>query len=285
MLDTEYMTLIGSHVSTAGGVENAPERAAKYGNEVLQMFTRSPQGGKAPELTDKIVSQFKKQVTRYKIQNIYVHAPYYINFASANNRTRYGSVSVIREELERCSLLGVKYLMTHLGSAKELGEKKSLEKTISGLEKVLDGYRGSAKLLLENSAGSGKVVGDTFDELGAILKAVPLVAGVCLDTQHSWASGYDWVGDFENVLGEINTHIGLGHVKLIHGNDSMTELGSRVDRHEHIGKGKIGAAGFKNIMRFALDHDLDIIYETKDPGKEKDMEMLSALRAEIKRER
>src|SRR5665811_389376 len=113
--------LIGCHVSIAGGVFNAPKRAADFGSEVMQIFTRSPQGGKAPELTQEILSQFKLQVTSYKLQAIYVHTPFYINFASANSRIKYSSVKIVRDELERATLLGGKYVITHLGSAKDLG--------------------------------------------------------------------------------------------------------------------------------------------------------------------
>jgi deoxyribonuclease-4 len=114
---------IGCHISIAGGVQNAPQRAADLSCECFQMFTRSPQGGKALELTAEILKEFKIQNSEFKIQNFYVHAPYYINFASANNRIRYGSVKVLREELERASLLGAKYVMFHIGSAGELSEE------------------------------------------------------------------------------------------------------------------------------------------------------------------
>ena len=118
---------IGCHVSIAGGVFEAPKRAADLGCECMQIFTRSPQGGKAPELTPDIIKKFTLNVTRYAIRDFYIHTPYYINFASANNRIRYGSVSVVRDELERGSLLGAKYVMTHLGTAKDLGKKEALK--------------------------------------------------------------------------------------------------------------------------------------------------------------
>jgi deoxyribonuclease-4 len=165
-------TNIGCHVSIAGGIQNAPERAHDLGCEIFQSFSRSPQGGKAPELTDKIVLKFKNELKKYKIKNVYIHTPYYINFASENNRIRYGSVNVVRDELERANLLGVKFVMTHLGSAKDLGCKEANKKTAEMLSKVLDGYKGKTKLLIENSAGAGDIIGDLFVEIRKIIDMV-----------------------------------------------------------------------------------------------------------------
>ena len=134
---------IGCHVSIAGGIQNAPERAHDLGCEVMQIFSRSPQGGKTPELTEEIIQLFKIENLKFKIKETYIHAPYYINFASANNRIRYGSLRAIREELERGSLIGAKFVMTHLGSAKELGQKESIQKVIHMLQKTLEGYSGT----------------------------------------------------------------------------------------------------------------------------------------------
>ena len=279
----ETMTRVGCHVSIAGGVEKAPERARELGCDVMQIFTRPPQGGKGAELTPEVIKDFKLQTKNlptgqagYKLKTIYVHTPYYINLASANNRIRYGSIKAIREELERASALGAKYVMTHLGSAKELGEDKAFEKTVEGLKKVLDGYEGSAKLLIENSAGAGKIIGGDFEEIGKILKAVKSakLAGICLDTQHSFASGYDWKNDFEKNMEILDKHIGIKKVKLIHANDSLTEAGSRKDRHAHIGEGKIGVEAFRKFAEFAKKNNIDMIVETAAPGVVKDMKIL-----------
>ncbi len=269
---------VGCHVSIAGGVDKAPERAREMGCDVMQIFTRSPQGGKSPELTPEVIREFKLKTTNYKLKTVYVHTPYYINLASANNRVRYGSIRAIREELERASALGAKYVMTHLGSAKELGEKEAFAKTVEGLEKVLDGYDGSAELLIENSAGAGKIIGADFEEIGKILNEVKSasggLAGICLDTQHSFASGYDWKNDFAKNMKILDKHIGIENVKLIHANDSLTEPGSRKDRHAHIGEGKIGVEAFKKFVQFAKKNKIDMIVETAAPGVLKDMEIL-----------
>jgi len=273
---------IGCHVSIAGGVFNAPKRAHDLGCEVFQMFSRSPQGGKAPELTPEVVEKFKKELKKYKIKNVYIHTPYYINFASTNNRIRHGSVSVVRDELERGNLLGVKYVMTHLGSAKEMGEKEATKKTAEMIAQALDGYNGTTKLLIENSAGAGAIIGDTFTEIKKIMGSIKskYLAGVCLDTQHSFASGYDWrtKESFDQALKTIDKELGLEHIKLMHANDSKVEFGAKRDRHEHLGEGYIGLDGFKKIVGFAKKNSVDMILETQHDKVEKDIEILKKFR-------
>src|SRR3990167_3611730 len=170
---------IGCHISIAKGlpagrqgIENAPELAHKLGCEVMQIFTRSPQGGPFPEISDETAKSFQENCHKFGIKNVYVHTPYFINLASKNNRIYYGSTSSIRKELERASQLGAKYVMTHLGSAKDLGEEDSIKKIVAGLGKVFDDYNGSAQLLIENSAGAGQIIGSDFGQIGEILKAV-----------------------------------------------------------------------------------------------------------------
>jgi len=270
---------IGCHVSIAGGVFEAPKRAADLGCECFQMFSRSPQGGKSPELTEEIIKSFKLQVTSYKLQGVYIHTPYYINFASGNNRIRYGSVNVVRDELERASLLGAKYVMTHLGTAKDLGEKEAFAKTVEMLKKTLEGYSGKTKLILENSAGAGAIIGDDLKEIKKIINAVgnKNIAGICLDTQHSFASGYDW-NDFENNLKRIDKELGLENIKLFHINNSETELGSKKDRHAHLDSGKISLEAFEKITQFAQKNKIDMILETEHDRVEEDIQLLKSFR-------
>lgn len=270
---------IGCHVSIAGGIQNAPKNANDLDCEAMQIFTRPPQGGPAPELTKEIIEQFKILNTKYQIPNTYIHAPYYINFASANNRIRYGSAKTVRDELDRGSLIGAKYVMTHLGSAKDLGKREGINKTILMLRKTLDSYSGSTQLLIENSAGAGAIIGDDLKEVSGIIQGVdsPSLAGICLDTQHSFASGYDW-NDFENNIKKIDSELGIEKIKLIHCNDSQTELGSRKDRHEHIGHGKIGTSAFSQIVSLAKAQNIDLICETEYPGVERDITLLKKIR-------
>ena len=270
---------IGCHVSIAGGVYNAPQRAHDLGAEAMQIFTRSPQGGKAPELTPEIVSAFQENCAQFAISETVVHTPYYINFASENNRIRYGSISVIRDELERASLLGCRFVMTHLGSSGNFSDNEATGRTIEALKKSLEGYEGSCELLIENAAGSGKIMGATFSQIATIIKEVahPKLTGICLDTQHSFASGYDW-REFDTALAQIDTELGLEKIKLIHANDSKTEFASHKDRHEHIGKGNIGQEAFRNIVTFANKNNVTMILETEHDFVTEDIELLKKLR-------
>ncbi|NCF75304.1 MAG: deoxyribonuclease IV [Xanthomonadaceae bacterium] len=270
---------IGCHISIAGGIEKAPKRATDLGCETMQIFTHSPQGGKILPLTKKICQKFKVQNSKYKIRKIYVHAPYYINFASSDNRIRYGSVSAIRKELERANLIGAKYVIVHLGSAKNLERGKAIKQTIKMLQKTLDNYQDKTKLLIENTAGEGNIIGDTFKELSYIIKQTKdsSIAGICLDTQHSFASGYNWK-NFDKTLKKISKEINLKLIKFIHANDSKVECGSRKDRHEHIGKGKIGLNAFKKIVKFAINNNIDMVCETEGQGVAKDIKLLKKFR-------
>ena len=270
---------IGAHVSIAGGIINAPERAINLGCEVMQIFTRSPRGGKAPELTPEICQEFKKLSAKFKIQNTYIHTPYYINFASLENRIRYASVSVVRDELERGSLIGAKYVMTHLGSAKGMTHNESIQKVIEMLKKTLENYSGSTKLLLENSAGAGEIIGSSLADLKTIIDGVDskFIAGICLDTQHSFASGYDW-RNFKKTIAQIEKELGLKNIKLIHANDSLTDFDSKRDRHEHIGDGKIGKKAFQDIIALAKENNIDLILETEHDKVIEDIKLLKFFR-------
>ena len=277
--------LIGHHVSAAGGSQNAPKNAHDLKCEVFQFFTRSPQGGAAPKLTPDIVAAFKAENQKYGIPRTYVHTPYFINFASANPSLRKGSIEIVRGELERASLLGVTAVMTHLGSAKDVPEAKATKMVAAAIKEALKGYTGSALFLLENSAGSGAVIGDTLEELASFIKTVPTASkkqlGICLDTCHAFASGYDLstktaVGAF---LKKFDKLIGLSYLKLIHANDSMMGLGDHRDRHEHIGEGKIGMTGFKALCSHPRLKDMDMVLETHHDGKHiKDIALLKKLR-------
>ncbi len=271
---------IGSHISAAGGAYNAPKNSANIGGEVFQFFSRSPRGGPAPKLTSEVVKGFKANMSKYKQHNSYIHAPYYINLASSNNRIYHGSVSVLREELERGAELGVKYMMTHLGSAKDLGEKQAIKKVAKGINTVLDGYKGTTLFLIEMSAGAGMIIGDTYEEIKEIIKLLKnkSKAGVCYDTCHAFVSGYD-LRDKKSVkktFDDFDKILGLKNLKLIHLNDSKTDLGSHRDRHADIGKGKIGLNGFRALMEDKRLKDVDLILET--PTQELDKKNLNIIK-------
>ena len=243
----------GAHVSIAGGIHNAPDQAAAFGCETFQMFSRSPQGGPAPKLTPEIVDAFFKRCEVHKLSDWVIHSPYYINFASGLEKTRASSVRIIREELERGSAIRASYVMLHPGSAKDVGEKEAMKYCVQGIKKVLDGYKGTTKLLIEMSAGAGMVIGDTFEELAELLDGVDHPElGICFDTAHAFASGYD-LRDEKSVtktFAQFDKTIGIKRLKMSHCNDSKIDLGGRRDRHEHLGKGFIGLDGFKAIVNY-----------------------------------
>ncbi len=244
---------IGCHVSIAGGLWNAPQNAADLGCETFQIFSRSPRGGPAAPIDDEVAGKFKQAMQKHRMDTFVIHCPYYINFGSTNPRIYHGSSAVIRQELERGTMLGAAYVMTHLGSAKELGDKAAFEQTKKGLVKVLEGYEGTTQFLLEIAAGAGAVIGDTFEELADIM--APLTkyktfGGICFDTQHAFASGYDFrdAKTAKATLKKFDAAIGLKWLKMSHINDSKIELAGHKDRHEHIGEGLIGKAGLSAFL-------------------------------------
>jgi len=275
--------LIGAHISAAGNVSQAPLRADEAGCECFQFFSRPPQGGPAKPITEKLADDFRANSKQHYLES-YIHTPYYINLASAKNNIYYGSIKVIREELERGSLLGVKYVMAHVGSYKELGEKAGLKKAIEGLEQIMKGYKGTTELLLEISAGAGAIIGDTFEELATLINSAKLKKypiGVCFDTAHAFASGYD-LRDKKTVTAtfkQFDKILGLKKLKLIHANDSLAEFNSKKDRHAHIGQGLIGLEGFKAIVALAKKQKINMILETPDGADRiKDIKILKQLR-------
>src|SRR3989344_4102321 len=286
---------IGCHVSAAGGVWNAPKNANDLACETFQIFTRPPMGGPAPKLTTDSIDQFKKEMEKHRFQEFVVHCPYFVNFGSAKPRIYHGSISVVREELERASLLGAKYVMTHLGSAKDLGQKEAFKQAGQGLKEVLKGYKGSSEFLLEIAAGAGEVIGDTFEELAELMEGLVKMrgfGGICFDTQHAFASGYD-LRDYKSVastFAKFDKVIGLKWLKMSHVNNSKVELGGHKDRHEHIGEGKIGVDGFKAVFNFLSSRIKDkglgikqmpLILETEHDKVKADIKILKKLRNQI----
>lgn len=271
----------GAHVSIAGGIDKAPLRAHRLSCECFQFFSRSPRGGKPPELKKELVESFLNECNKYKILDYYIHTPYYINLCSEKKELRDSSAAIIREELQRGSLLGAKYIMTHLGSSKDTSRKKALNFIIEGIKWIMDNQDYSTKLLLENTAGQGATVGDNFEELEEILNGIKgLDVGICIDTAHIFAAGYDirTEGDFNKTINKISNTICVENIKLFHGNDSKIGLGERKDRHAHIGKGKIGIDGFKNIVKNPLFKDINMIVETPPDKVGEDMKILKNLR-------
>lgn len=270
-------------MSSAGGVFHAPLRAQEEGAEVFQFFTRSPQGGKAPQLTTEIVEQFKANVKAAGFPRYYTHAPYFVNTGTSEARNRVYTLEVLREELERGTTLGVTGMMFHPGSSGGREDRaEALAASNAVMNEVLAGYTGSCLFMIENAAGSGSVIGAGFKEVGILWKGLKnkSKAGICLDVQHAFASGYDWrtAKGLDDMLAEFEKLIGLKNLVVIHANDSMVPFNSRRDRHQHIEQGEIGKMAFQRLVNHPKLKNIDFICETPEDKRKEDVVLLKKLR-------
>lgn len=278
------MSQIGAHVSGAGGLYNAPLNAAKEQLETFQMFSRPPQSFKCPPLDDAAVESFKQAVHDNGFTSYYIHAPYLISLASAKSSLRHGSITMLRQELDRGSRLGVRGVMFHTGSAaSQPSRAEGIKVAIASLNKVLTDYQGSCLLLLENTAGGGSTLGCGFEELAQLYKGIKInkaKVGFCLDTAHAFGSGYDLrtKAAVNKTVQAFDKHLGLKQLQVIQVNDSKVDLNSKKDRHEHIGHGKIGSEGIGQVLRHPKLKHLDFILETPFEGRADDVALLKRLR-------
>ncbi len=283
---------VGCHVSIAGGLDKAPARAKELGCETFQIFSRSPQGGPAPKLTNEIVQSFQRSMADCGFSQFVIHAPYYINFGSAEERIFKASVRIVREELERGSLLGATFVMFHPGSVKN--NSQGFAQAKRGLWEVLEGFRGSTQLLVEISAGAGEVIGDTFEELAELAAALAkydTFGGICFDTQHAFASGYDFrtPASARKTFEEAVRWLGRYPFLMSHVNDSKVPFASHKDRHEHLGEGEIGVAGVKSFLAELAKNlpkkgeNFPLILETEHDKVAKDIDILKKIRDKLKR--
>lgn len=243
---------IGCHVSIAESIDRSVDRAAEIGCDVFQVFTRNPRMWKHKTLTDDEVQAFHEKIEKTGIYPVFSHMPYLPNLSSSNPEPYKKSVATLRLELTRCIQLKMPYVVTHLGS--HLGEGQETGKTqiINAIETAVSDLDNYPMILLENTSGKRNEVGSTFTEIGDIINRVSVEdIGVCFDTCHAYARGYDIASSegLDQVITEIESQIGFDRVKLVHLNDSRGELGSRLDRHNHIGLGYIGEAGVINFLK------------------------------------
>jgi deoxyribonuclease-4 len=268
---------IGFHISIKGGVDKTVDRAIELRCNTFQMFTRSPRMWKARELDDHEISKFKDKLSSSEINPVFSHMPYLSNIASPDKTIYEKSCDAFRVEIERCITLGIPFIVTHLGSHMGSGKKKGVEQITSALKTMLSEYESSPIILLENTSGKTNDMGSTFEELEEIIEIVGSnKIGLCLDTCHAFVRGYD-VRSFEKVekmIREIDQVIGLKNLYLLHLNDSKGDLGSRLDRHEHIGLGTIGENGFRYILSSRLT-EKPMVMETPIDEKRNDKENMS----------
>ncbi len=244
---------LGAHVSTAGGVDRAPGRAAEIGAAVLQLFTKQPSRWAEPKLDDEACAAFARERRAHGIAVAGAHDSYLINLSSPDRRLWRMSQRSFEGELRRCTALDLDFLVTHPGNATDGDVPAGIARNAKGIAECLESVAGRTRVLLELTAGSGTTVGDSFERLRAILDAVPARhqdrLGVCFDTCHAYSAGYDLVGDYEGVWSSFDELLGLERLGLIHLNDSKHPFGSRKDRHETIGEGTLGVEPFRRVMR------------------------------------
>lgn len=268
---------VGCHVSIAGTIDTAIDRAKALGCHTFQIFTRNPRQWQMKALSPKIVNTFIAKSNTSALAPIFAHMPYLPNLASPRDLVYWKSIETLQTELRRCSLLQIPYLVTHLGSHLGSGMELGLERIIYSINTALEVSDQRVMLLLENTAGTRNSMGSTFQNIQNIIKRAkyPEKIGICLDTSHAFAAGYDLrtKQDVTKVIDEIDHIIGFGKLKVLHLNDSFGDYNSRIDRHEHIGLGKIGVTGFRHILTSKLG-TLPLILETPQDSRRNDYDNL-----------
>ncbi len=252
---------LGAHVSVAGGLQNAIHWALEIEADTFQMFSKNQRQWIAKPLTDEDIEAFKTPLSQTNLGPLMIHDSYLINMGSPDEEKGKRAQIAFLEEYKRCEALGVAYLNFHPGShthpKKDMRDDKqtrneALERIAQHMNKTLEKTKGyESKLVIENAAGQGTNVGIKFEEIKYIINNIndKKRVGVCIDTQHAWASGYDWRNDFDQIWDDFESTVGMEHLVALHLNDSKSDLGSRVDRHENIGMGKLGKKTFKSFMQ------------------------------------
>lgn len=267
---------VGVHTSIAGALENAAHHARKIGCDGFQMFSANPRGWRASTPTAQVCERFMEVRAGYGLAPLAIHDNYLINLASGDRLIREKSIAAFRGELERALALGAEFLVTHPGSAKESVPSVAIANCIQSLLQAAKGLRlNGLRILIENTAGQGTAIGRTFEEVAEIMHgaARELPMGTCIDTAHSFAAGYSihTEAGLKDTVKKLDATVGLKNICVIHANDSKAFFDSRVDRHEHIGKGKIGAKAFGRIVRHPKLRSIPFICETPvdRPGDDK----------------
>jgi deoxyribonuclease-4 len=284
---SEKMPLLGAHQSIAGGVEKSLARGQEVGCETIQIFVKTPNRWVSKALAEENIVAFKEAVAETGIWPVFAHSLYLINLATPDDALWLKSLDALTDDLERCELLGLPGLVIHPGSHMGSGEEAGIARISSALDEVharLPGY--NVQVWLETTAGQGAYLGYTFAQLRAMIDGVkdPARLGACFDTAHAFAAGYELRTreGYDATWAEFDEMLGFDRLKAIHLNDSKKELGSRVDRHEHIGKGLLGLEPFRLLLNDPRFYGLPMTLETeKGPDLAEDKENLAVLRSLI----
>ncbi len=279
------MKVLGAHMSIAGGVDRAVERGAAVGCDAIQMFTKSSNQWRARPLAGDEVARFRQGQIETGISPVVAHDCYLINLASPDPAQWDRSVLSFGEELDRCEALGIPYLVTHPGSHMGAGEEAGVARVAAALDRVLARRRGHrVQVLLETTAGQGHGVGHRFEHLRDVRARTkhPDRVGVCLDTCHVFAAGYDLRAEraYHETMEAFDRIVGLDTLRAFHLNDCKKDLGCRLDRHEHIGQGFLGVDAFRWLMNDPRFDGVPMLLETpKGPDCAEDRVNLALLRS------
>lgn len=279
------MLRLGAHMSVAGGLEKAFDRAAQVDSDAVQIFTSNQRQWKGREVTAEMVELFRATQAESGIEPVVSHNSYLINLASPKDDLWEKSIAGHEQELERCEALGIPYVVAHPGAHTGSGREEGIARIVAALDTIhtdLPGY--NVVTLLETTAGQGTTIGGDFQDLAEILTqvAAPERVGVCLDTCHIFVAGYDIrdAASYDETMSAFDEIVGVETLRAMHFNDSKGELGSNRDRHDHIGQGEIGVEGFRNFMNDKRLAGLSALLETdKSDDLHEDREALELLRS------
>jgi deoxyribonuclease-4 len=273
---------IGVHTSIAGGLPASVERARALGCSTFQIFSHNPRGWALAPRAEEEIAAFRRLITESDINPVVIHTSYLINLASADPVLRRRSTGMVIEEMNIADSIGAHYVVLHTGSASGDDPAEARKRAAAGLAEVAGTARWTAGLLLENTAGERGDITSRIREMADIIGHVPagLIAGICLDTCHAFAAGYDISsqGGITVLAEEIGKYIGKSGLKLIHLNDSKGALSSGLDRHEHIGTGRIGIEGFRRFLCDPFFSRPPLILETPKKTEEDDPRNLQVVR-------
>ena len=285
---------LGIHVSSSGGIENSIKNGEKYGVNSIQMMPTTPMRWATKKIAEEDIEKFVDELEGSGIEKILIHGIYLTNLARKEKKLYHlGKMGLvvyldfaervakkIKERKINSEILGICF---HPGSQQDLDYEESIDRISEGIQWVLDEVEGDQKLLVETTAGTGSNLGRSFEELNKIREGVKdkKRVGYVLDTQHTFAAGYDWVNDFDGVINDIQNILGIDLVKSIHINDSIPECGSNKDRHANLGEGKIGKETFRKILKYDRFKNIPFILETPAMKSSKTIEEEVAVLREL----
>jgi len=271
---------LGIHMAQKGGFAKNLKWVAEIGCKTVQLFPGNPKAWNLGNIDLQVIEQNKNLLGKYDIKPLVVHSPYLINLASSNNEVLKKSKALLNDTMARAAMYGAPFVVVHTGNHGGQGVEKGLRQVIDSISALMPTWPDSVQLVLENTAGSGTAIGSRLEELAQILAVFPKDSlGICLDTAHLWAAGYDISSQsgVASMFGEYDTLLGIDSLKLIHVNDTYVQCGAKVDRHAHIGEGEITREGFRAILNYGWPVDFPFILETPENGTFRDKDNLSTL--------